>query len=109
MRHFINAPGPYAGATAPCDGNTNQFQDLVSTANTACLGSETDGSLRTPPNPGSPFNPGNPGDDPVNHGPIIALVGQGAQPAQHGQLPRLRGARHPQLRVSARRTSSTTG
>jgi hypothetical protein len=81
VRHYINAPGPYAGAVAPCDGNTNQFQDLVATANTACLGTETDASLRTAPNPGSPFNASNPGDDPVNHGPIIALVGQGAQPS----------------------------
>ncbi|MFP5341433.1 MAG: pilus assembly protein TadG-related protein [Candidatus Limnocylindria bacterium] len=81
VRHFINAPGPTVGATAPCDGNTNEFQDLIATANTACLGSETDGSLRSEPNPGLPFNPSDPGDDPVNHGPIIALVGQGAQPS----------------------------
>lgn len=103
VRHFINAPGPYAGATAPCDGNTNQFQDLVSTANTACLGSETDGSLRTPPNPGSPFNPGNPGDDPVNHGPIIALVGQGAQP---GNMASFRGFVALDIRNFASSTSN---
>ncbi len=81
VRHFINAPGPEAGATAPCDGSTSDFQDLMATEYTACLGSETDGSLRSTPNPGAPFNPSNPGDDPVNHGPIIALVGQGAQPS----------------------------
>lgn len=86
VRHFINAPGPTVGATAPCDGNTNEFQDLIATANTACLGSETDGSLRSEPNPGLPFNPSNPGDDPVNHGPIIALVGQGAQPSNNASF-----------------------
>ena len=81
VRHYINAPGPYVGAVTPCDGNTNQFQDLVATANTSCLGSTTDGSLRSTPNPGSAFNSSAPDDDPVNHGPIIALVGQGASPS----------------------------
>jgi hypothetical protein len=81
VRHYINAPGPFAGAVAPCDGNTNHFQDLVATANTACLGSESDASLRATPNPGLPFNATTPDDDPVNHGPIIALVGQGADPS----------------------------
>jgi Flp pilus assembly protein TadG len=81
VRHYINAPGPYAGATSPCDGNENQFQDLVATANTACLGSSTDASLRSTPSAGSACNPSNPGDDPVNHGPVIALVGQGANPS----------------------------
>ena len=51
------------------------------TANTSCLGSETNGSLRSTPNPGAAFNATTPGDDPVNHGPIIALVGQGAAPS----------------------------
>ena len=81
VRHYINAPGPFVGAVAPCDGNTNHFQDLVATANTSCLGSTTDGSLRSTPNPGLPFNGTTPDDDPVNHGPIIALVGQGAAPS----------------------------
>ena len=81
VRHYINAPGPYVGAVAPCDGNKNQFQDLVATANTSCLGSVTDGSLRSTPNPGSAFNSSAPDDDPVNHGPIIALVGDGASPS----------------------------
>lgn len=81
VRHFINAPGPFAGAVAPCDGNTNHFQDLIATADTSCLGSTTDASARNVPNPGSPFNASAPDDDPVNHGPIIALVGQGAAPS----------------------------
>jgi hypothetical protein len=81
VRHYINAPGPYAGAVAPCDGNSNQFQDLVATANTACLGSTSDASLRSTPNPGSGFNASAPDNDPVNHGPIIELVGDGATPS----------------------------
>ena len=81
VRHYVNAPGPFVGAVAPCDGNENHFQDLVSTANTSCLGSVTNRSLRSTPNPGAPFNPSAPDDDPANHGPIIALVGQGASPS----------------------------
>jgi len=81
VRHYINAPGPFAGATMPCDGNANHFQDLISTAERACLGSVTDASDRRAPNPGLPFNPLVPDDDPVNHGPIITLVGQGASPS----------------------------
>jgi Flp pilus assembly protein TadG len=81
VRHFINAPGPTVGASAPCDGNTHDFQDLVATANTSCLGTATDATLRSTPNPGLPFNASNPNDDPTNHGPIIALVGQGADPS----------------------------
>ena len=81
VRHFINAPGPFVGAVSPCDGNANHFQDLIATQNTSCLGSMTDASLRSTPNPGAPFNASAPDDDPVNHGPIIALVGQGASPS----------------------------
>jgi hypothetical protein len=81
VRHYINAPGPFAGAVAPCDGNTNHFQDLISTANTSCLGSVTDASLRSTPSPGAAFNASAPDNDPVNHGPIIALVGDGASPS----------------------------
>jgi Flp pilus assembly protein TadG len=81
VRHYINAPGPFAGAIAPCDGNENHFQDLIATANTSCLGSMSNGSLRSTPNPGAAFNPTTPDDDPANHGPIIALVGQGAAPS----------------------------
>ena len=36
---------------------------------------------RRPRTPASPFNASTPDDDPVNHGPIIALVGQGASPS----------------------------
>ena len=99
VRHYINAPGPFAGAVAPCDGNPNHFQDLIATADTSCLGSMTDASPRSVPNPGAPFNASAPDDDPVNHGPIIALVGQGAVAVQRGQLPRVRRARHPQFPV----------
>ena len=81
VRHFVNAPGPFVGAVSPCDGNMNHFQDLIATESTSCLGSAADGSLRSAPSPGSPFNAATPDDDPVNHGPIIELVGQGASPS----------------------------
>ncbi len=86
IRHYINAPGPSVGTVAPCDGDPSVFQDLVATANTACLGSETDASLRSQPNPGAAFNATAPDDDPVNHGPIIALVGQGASPSNNASF-----------------------
>jgi len=81
VRRFVNAPGPQSGATAPCPGNQSQFMDFFSTANTSCLGTDTDASLRTPPSAGAAFDPGTPGSDPVNHGPIVAILGQGAQPS----------------------------
>jgi Flp pilus assembly protein TadG len=81
VRHYVNAPGPFPGALTPCDGNMNQFQDLVSTAETSCLGSVSDPSPRSIPNPGAAFNPLTPEDDPANHGPIIAIVGSGASPS----------------------------
>ncbi len=79
VRHFINAPGPTTGAIAPCDGDTHDFQDFVATSDTACLGTETNGALRTAPTPGMAFDSSNPNNDPSHHGPIIQLVGQGAQ------------------------------
>jgi Flp pilus assembly protein TadG len=81
VRHYINAPGPHPAPVVPCDGNPSHFQDLVSTAERSCLGSMTDASDRRVPQPGAPFNSLVPDDDPVNHGPIIALVGQGASPS----------------------------
>ncbi len=81
VRHYINAPGPSVGAVYPCDVGTNVFQDLISTQDTACLGSMTDASLRVEPTPGMAFDAANPGSDPSHHGPIIALVGQGAAPS----------------------------
>lgn len=86
VRHFINAPGPTSGATYPCDGDTRDFQDLVATADTACLGSDTNSSLRSRPSPGMPFDPANPNNDPANHGPIISLVGQGAAPGNNASF-----------------------
>lgn len=81
VRRYVNMPGPTSGATAPCPGNPNDFMDFFATANTACLGSETDASLRTEPSAGNAFDPANPGSDPSNHGPVVAILGQGAQPS----------------------------
>ena len=79
VRHYINAPGPTVGATSPCDGDTRDFQDLVATADTSCLGTDTNRSLRTDPSSGMAFDALNPNNDPAHHGPIIQLIGQGAQ------------------------------
>ena len=86
VRHYINAPGPASTAAYPCDGNPNRFQDLVATANTSCFGSTTDATLRTTPSAGLPFDASNPNGDPANHGPIIAIVGQGAQPSNNASF-----------------------
>lgn len=81
VRNFINAPGPNSGATSPCPSDQNQFTDFFATADTACLGTDSDGSLRSSPNPGMPFDSANPGSDPSDHGPVVTILGQGAQPS----------------------------
>ena len=86
VRHYLNAPGPTVGASAPCDGDTHDFQDLISTAETACLGSTTSAALRTAPSAGAAFNSSSPSNDPSHHGPIIALVGQGASPGNNASF-----------------------
>lgn len=80
VRRYINTPGPNAGASEPCSDNPSWFTDFFATAETSCLGSETDASRRMPPTPGSDFDAVNPGSNPANHGPILAILGQGAQP-----------------------------
>jgi hypothetical protein len=86
VRHFINAPGPTVGASAPCAINANDFHDLGATSDTSCLGTATDDSLRTEPTPGMAFDAGNPNNDPSHHGPIITLVGQGAAPGNNASF-----------------------
>ncbi|HXG39911.1 MAG TPA: pilus assembly protein TadG-related protein [Candidatus Limnocylindrales bacterium] len=80
VRRFVNPPGPNSGATTPCPERQTEFMDFFATAETSCLGTETDASLRVEPRPGNAFDPANPGGDPVNHGPIVTILGQGAQP-----------------------------
>ena len=81
VRRFVNAPGPATtNNTNPCADNETEFMDFFATANTSCLGTETNSGLRVEPNPGSAFDSSNPGSDPSNHGPVIAILGQGAQP-----------------------------
>jgi Flp pilus assembly protein TadG len=81
VRRFVNMPGPNSGVSAPCPSNPNLFTDFFATAATACLGTDTNGSLRTTPSPGSAFDATNPGSDPTNHGPVMTILGQGAQPS----------------------------
>ena len=65
-RNYINPPGP-SGGTYPCTYNDRRFIDFFATADTSCLGTDTDASLRLPPSPTSP-------------GPTFEILGQGAQP-----------------------------
>ena len=81
VRRYVNLPGPTSGAAAPCPGDQRVFTDFFATANTACLGSETtrrSGSTRPRATPSTRANPGS---DPVAHGPVVAILGQGAQPS----------------------------
>ncbi len=80
VRRFVNSPGPEAGATYPCPDDQTVFTDFFATADTACLGSDTDASLRSDAGPGAVFDSLDPGSDPAGHGPILAILGQGAQP-----------------------------
>jgi hypothetical protein len=80
VRRYVNAPGPNNGAISPCPDDQTQFMDFFATADTACLGTETDSALRTAPSADPPFNTANPGADTTSHGPVVAILGQGAQP-----------------------------
>ena len=82
VRRFVNSPGPATtNTTTPCADNETEFLDFFATADTACLGTETNSSLRIEPGPGSNFDSSNPANDPSRqHGPIMSILGQGAQP-----------------------------
>jgi hypothetical protein len=80
VRRYVNLPGPTTGAASPCPADQTQFMDFFATSDTSCLGTETDASLRTEPSAGSAFNSANPNDNPSSHGPVVAILGQGAQP-----------------------------
>jgi hypothetical protein len=82
VRRYVNAPGPAAGAaTPPCADNESEFMDFFATSETACLGTETNSALRIDPSPGSAFNSSTPDDNPSQHGPIVAILGNGSQPS----------------------------
>lgn len=81
VRRFVNAPGPNPGSPTTCSGNQSQFMDFFATEATSCLGTETDSSLRTAPSAGSNFDSSNPDSDPTDHGPVVTILGQGAQPS----------------------------
>jgi hypothetical protein len=80
VRRYLNLPGPNPGATVPCSNNPGDFIDVFATETTSCLGTDTDPTLRSAPNPGAAFDATTPGSDPTNHGPIVEILGQGAQP-----------------------------
>lgn len=80
VRRYINAPGNGSG-TYPCTDSPNAFMDFFATANTACLGTDSNAAMRILPNAGSTFSASTPDNDRLNHGPIVEILGQGAQPA----------------------------
>ena len=79
VRQYIKAPGTNSGA-APCADDFNSFMDFFATASTSCLGTDTNGSSRTSPSAGSAFNASSPDDDRSSHGPVVEILGQGADP-----------------------------
>jgi hypothetical protein len=79
VRRYVNAPGPSSGV-APCTDNFTEFMDFFATANTACLGTDTNDTARVDPSPGSAFDTSAPDGDRANHGPIVEILGQGADP-----------------------------
>jgi len=80
VRRYVNLPGPNSGATAPCVLNPGTFFDVFATETTSCLGTDSDPTLRSAPNAGAAFDLTTPGSDPTNHGPVVEILGQGAQP-----------------------------
>ena len=79
VRHFVNAPGAGTGVY-PCLDDTREFMDFFATAETACLGTDSDSSLRADPSAGAAFDAVTPDNDRINHGPIVAIMGDGATP-----------------------------
>jgi Flp pilus assembly protein TadG len=86
VRRYVNVPGPNSGATSPCPSDSTQFTDFFSTADTSCLGTDTDASLRSVPSAGMAFDSIDPGSDPSDHGPVVAILGQGAQPSNNSDF-----------------------
>ena len=80
VRRYVNAARPDAGAALPCANNQSQFMDFFATADTACLGTETNTALRTEPVRRQRVRPRRPRQQPGHHGPVVAILGQGAQP-----------------------------
>lgn len=79
VRHYLKAPGTNSGV-APCVDDFNNFVDFFATANTACLGTDGSATLRSSPSAGAAFDATTPDSDRSNHGPIVEILGQGADP-----------------------------
>ncbi|HZC33699.1 MAG TPA: pilus assembly protein TadG-related protein [Candidatus Bathyarchaeia archaeon] len=80
VRQYVNAPGPASSTPVPCDDNESQFMAFFATADTACYGTDTNSGPRTDPSDIGAFDPVDPGSDSAHHGPVVAILGQGAQP-----------------------------
>lgn len=82
VRHYVNAPGPNTVTTSPCSATSSDFQDLLATEDTSCLGSATNGGLRATPYVSSTGE----AHDPSHHGPIISIVGDDAKPSNNASF-----------------------
>jgi hypothetical protein len=80
VREYIGLPGPNTSPSYPCTTAGNQFMAVFATADTSCAGSTTDTSWREDPSAGSAFSAASPDSDPEHHGPIVEILGQGADP-----------------------------
>ncbi len=87
VRQFVFPPGPESGAAAPCSNvGPHDFQAMIATASTSCLGTVADGSLRSAPSAGLAYDASNPGNDPDHHGPIQTLIGVNAKPSNEADF-----------------------
>jgi hypothetical protein len=81
VRKFTFPPGPTSGAAYPCSNvGPHDFQSLMSTASTSCLGTTTNATGRSAPSEGMAFDSTNHNNDPDHHGPIQTFIGVNAKP-----------------------------
>ena len=81
VRRYVHLPGPTSGAAAPCPDDTASFHGLLRDGEHGLPRlrdeREPSGSI---PRAGNAFDSANPGSNPAATGPIVAILGQGAQP-----------------------------
>ena len=96
VRNYVNAPGTSSGAY-PCVDDQRAFMDFFSTANTACIGTDVNASLRTEPTAGAAFSSSHARQRPRPPRARRRDPRPGRPARQRGRLPWLRRARHPEL------------
>ena len=82
VRRYVNPPGPDTPApTSPCADDQTRVHGLLRDRQHR-LPRHRDRTPRSGPSrpPAPHFDTANPGSDPTHHGPVVAILGQGAQP-----------------------------